>query len=181
MGTGKSVLGKRVAKKLGYSFVDSDLEIEKNEGMSIREIFDKFGEKKFRELEKNFIENGHPESGCVVSCGGGLVCRDDMPEILKKKGICVSLFSYPKEIFSRVSQSDDRPMLDSKDLMDRIVELLDKRTPFYMRSGVAIATDKKLSVTEDHILRIYRRKLKEMKSSRKSSARCSLRQEKKAR
>ncbi len=156
MGTGKSSVGRKIAARLGMRFLDSDAEIEKSAGMEIRDIFSKFGEEKFREMERAFIESGHPESGCVVSCGGGLCCRDGMPELVRSRGVCVVLFSTPEEIFERVSKSDKRPLVNVGDPMRRIRELLAARTPYYMRSGIAIAADKNIKNTVEHIERIYR-------------------------
>ena len=101
MGTGKSSVGRKIAARLGMRFLDSDAEIEKSAGMEIKDIFAKFGEERFREMERKFIESGHPDSGCVVSCGGGLCFRDGMPELLRGKGVCVVLFSTPEEICER--------------------------------------------------------------------------------
>ena len=112
MGTGKSSVGRRIAARLGMKFLDSDAEIEKSAGMEIKDIFAKFGEEKFREMERKFIESGHPDSGCVVSCGGGLCCRDGMPELVRGRGVCVVLFSTPEEICERVSKSDKRPLVN---------------------------------------------------------------------
>ena len=155
MGTGKSVLGKRIASRLGYRYIDSDYEIEKKCGMPTKEIFAQLGEEKFREMEREFIENGHPNCNCVVSCGGGLCCREGMPELVKSKGISVVLFSTPEEILERTSRNKSRPLLNVENPLERIKSLLNERTPFYMRSGVAIAADKKLKITEEHIIRIY--------------------------
>ena len=163
MGTGKSVLGKRVASRLGYRFIDSDYEIEKKCGMPTKEIFAQFGEEKFRQMEREFIETGHPNSNCVVSCGGGLCCRDDMPELVKSKGISVVLFSTPEEILEHTSRNKSRPLLNVENPLERIKTLLNERTPFYMRSGVAIAADKNLKITEEHIIRIYMSKKKSRK------------------
>ena len=145
MGTGKSVLGKRLAARLNYRFLDSDSAIEKKYSMPIKEIFSKYGEESFRKMEREFIEAGHPESGCVVACGGGLVCRDGMPELVKSKGVSVVLFSTPEEIFERK-----------------------ERIPYYMSSGVAIAADKNLKVTEARVLRIYKAKLRALKKIQKA-------------
>ena len=76
MGTGKSSVGRKVAARLKLKFLDSDAEIEKSAGMQINDIFAKYGEEKFRQMERDFMESGHPESGCVISCGGGLCCRE---------------------------------------------------------------------------------------------------------
>ncbi|NBU86271.1 MAG: hypothetical protein EBS13_02950 [Verrucomicrobia bacterium] len=84
MGTGKSTIGEKVARQLSIDFYDSDKEIEKKEGNSVSEIFTKYGELKFRELEQSFIESGHPESNCIVSCGGGLCMIRGMLEKLRE-------------------------------------------------------------------------------------------------
>ena len=156
MGTGKSSVGRRIAARLGMKFLDSDAEIEKSAGMEIKDIFAKFGEEKFREMERKFIESGHPDSGCVVSCGGGLCCRDGMPELVRGRGVCVVLFSTPEEICERVSKSDKRPLVNVENPILRIRELLALRTPYYMRSGIAIAADKNIKSTVEHVERIYR-------------------------
>ena len=76
MGTGKSTVGRRVAENLGFQFIDVDQSIEGEEGLSIAQIFAQRGEEAFRELERKFINSGHPDSNCVVSCGGGLSVPD---------------------------------------------------------------------------------------------------------
>ena len=70
MGSGKSTVGKMVASKTNMHFLDSDKIIEENDGKSVSEIFSNYGENKFRELERDFIRNGHPKNNCIVSCGG---------------------------------------------------------------------------------------------------------------
>ena len=165
MGTGKSVLGKRLAQRLGFRFLDSDSEIEKKCGMKTKDIFSKLGEPKFRSMEREFMESGHPECNCVVACGGGLCCREGMPELVKSKGVSVVLFSSPEEILERVSRSDSRPLLNVENPIERIKSLLKERKPFYMRSGVAIATDANLKITEEHILRIYAAKRRAFEAS----------------
>ena len=87
MGTGKSSVGKVVAEKLGLRFIDSDLEIEKETNLSVSQIFSSLGEAKFRDLEMNFINQGHPSSDCLISCGGGLPVQSGMMNILKIRGM----------------------------------------------------------------------------------------------
>ncbi len=172
MGTGKSVLGRRLAERLNFRFLDSDDEIEKKYSMSVRDIFSKFGEGKFREMEREFITAGHPSSACVVACGGGMSCRPGMPELLRSKGVCVVLFSKPEEILERVSGTSKRPLLNVANPMDKIRSLLKERTPFYMKSGVAIVADKNLKISEDRIIRIYFSECRRMagRGGKKSSA-----------
>ncbi len=157
MGTGKTSVGRRLAHKLKFKFIDSDAEIEKKYSMQVKEIFEKFGEARFREMEREFIESGHPNNNCVVSCGGGLVCRDTMPELVKSKGVSVVLFSKPEEILERISKNNKRPLLNVENPLEKIKELIAQRTPYYLRSGVSIATDKEMNKTVQHIERIYKR------------------------
>lgn len=166
MGTGKSTVGRKVAAKLGLRFLDSDEEIENLQKAEIKEIFAKFGEEKFRQMERDFINSGHPESGCVVSCGGGLCCREGMPELLRSKGVCVVLFATPEKILQRVSGNDKRPLVNVKNPLEKIRKLLVERTPFYMRSGIAIATDKNVKDTVEHIERIYRAQARKFKNGK---------------
>src|SRR5687768_5670956 len=78
MGTGKSTVGRVLAQRLGMRVLDSDAEIERRAGQSITEIFAARGEAGFRELEREFVESGHPAEGCIVACGGGLVLQEGM-------------------------------------------------------------------------------------------------------
>ena len=87
MGTGKSTVGRAVAHKLGFHMVDSDHEIEREQGKTIPEIFAQDGEAAFRAMERVFIESGHPAERTVVSCGGGLVVQPGMLALLKSKGL----------------------------------------------------------------------------------------------
>ena len=90
MGTGKSSISRRVARKLGMKFLDTDDEIEKSEGVPISQIFADKGESYFRSLEWNYIERGHPSDGCVISCGGGLVTQDGISGLMKARRFAMS-------------------------------------------------------------------------------------------
>lgn len=164
MGTGKTTLGRRVARALGYEFVDSDVEIEKSCGMKISDIFAKFGEKKFREMERKFLEGGHRDSGCVVACGGGLVCFPGMPELVRSKGVCIVLFASAEEIYERVKNGKSRPLLNVDNPLERINSLLKDRTPAYLKSGIAISAGPDMAETEAHILRVYRAEIRRRKN-----------------
>lgn len=155
MGTGKSALGRRLALRFGLKFLDSDIEIEKKVGMSIKEIFAQKGEPAFRQMEREFIENGHPQNGCVVSCGGGLVCREGMPELVKSKGVSVVLFAEPEIIFKRVQGSGKRPLLNVEDPLAKIRELLESRRQFYGKSGVCVSSSGGIADVEERVARIY--------------------------
>ena len=158
MGTGKSAVGRSVAQRLGYEFIDSDQAIERIEGRSIPEIFETNGEATFREMERNFVENGHAASGKVVSCGGGLVVQPGMLELVRSKGPVVCLLASPETIFERTSKSDNRPLLKAGDPLTRIRELLVKREPIYRKAGTEVLTDgRSINDVATHVIRIYKR------------------------
>ncbi|OHE73520.1 MAG: shikimate kinase [Verrucomicrobia bacterium GWC2_42_7] len=158
MGTGKSVIGKRVASSIRFEFIDTDSVIEAEENISIREMFNFLGESHFRQMERKFIETGHPPNNCVVSCGGGLAVQPGMLDLLKQKGIVISLFASTQVILSRVLGKDKRPLLNVDNPEEKILALLKEREKFYLEAGTAVSTDNR-SIPEivDHIRRIYLR------------------------
>jgi shikimate kinase len=160
MGTGKTSIGCQVADLLGFKQLDSDKEIEKRQGLSITEIFQKFGEEHFRKLEREFIEKGHPNSGCLVSCGGGLIMQPKMTNTLKEKGIVICLFASLKTILKRINSSSliHRPLLNVKDQEFRIKKLMDERLPVYLKFGKAVSTENRsIAEVAKHIVRIYKK------------------------
>lgn len=157
MGVGKSAIGRRIAKELGLRFIDSDHEIERAQGKTIPEIFASSGEASFRKMERDFIESGHPEQGCVVSCGGGLVVQPGMKELLKDKGVVICLFASAETIVERTSRNKNRPLLNVDDPEARVRELLKEREPIYMESGACITTEgRTIPEVVKHMERTYR-------------------------
>ena len=157
MGVGKSAIGRQVARELAYQFIDSDRAIEQRLGKRIPEIFRTEGEGAFRAHEREFVESGHPDGGCVVACGGGLVVPPGMTELLKSKGVVVCLFASTETIVERTSRNKNRPLLNVPDPERRVRELLAEREPIYMNAGTCITTEGR-SITEvvRHLLRVYR-------------------------
>ncbi|WPJ96389.1 shikimate kinase [Coraliomargarita algicola] len=157
MGVGKSAIGRRVARELGLRFIDSDQQIEKEQGKKIPEIFATEGEARFRELERQFIESGHPDTGCVVSCGGGLVIQPGMKELLKQKGLVICLFASAESIIERTSRNKDRPLLNVADPASKVRALLAEREPIYMDSGACITTEgRTIPEVVRHMIRTYK-------------------------
>lgn len=157
MGVGKSALGRKVARSLGYRFIDSDQVIEKKAGKPISRIFEEQGESAFRQMERDFIETGHPEKGCVVSCGGGLVIQEGMSELLKSKGIVISLFASAETIVERTSRNKNRPLLNVDNPEERVRQLLAEREPVYMSAGACITTENRsIPDVVNHMVRTYR-------------------------
>lgn len=157
MGVGKSAIGRKVAHELGYKFIDSDHQIEQRMGKTIPEIFASEGEPAFRQMEREFIDEGHPDEGCVISCGGGLVVQDGMSDLLKSKGVVICLFASPETIIERTSRNQNRPLLNVENPEERVRQLLAERGPIYMNSGTCITTEGR-SVAEivRHMTRSYK-------------------------
>jgi len=161
MGTGKSTIGRQLAERLDYQFLDSDAEIERISGMTIPDLFKEQGESVFRKMEKEFVDSGHPAEGCVVSCGGGLIFQEGFKELLQEKGIVISLFASAETIYKRTRTNANRPLLAVEDPMAEIQALLEKRLPVYQAVGIGVLTDDRtLNEIVEHIIRIYRRKLR---------------------
>lgn len=162
MGTGKSTVARMLANRLRLHWIDSDAEIEKNEGRPISTIFADEGEAAFRRLETAFMESGHPSRGCVVSCGGGLVTIPGMVDRMKAKGVVVCLLATPDTIHERTRHNRNRPLLEVDDPVGRIRAMLEAREPFYREAGTQILTDHRpLTDVALHVNRIYQRESRE--------------------
>ncbi len=158
MGTGKTTIGRHLARCWHYTFIDSDAAIESATGQTVSELFAQKGEAFFRKLEKDFIENGHPQHRCIIACGGGMVTQSGIIEKLKSKGVVICLFASPQTIQERTSRNKRRPLLNVPDPEKKIQELLKAREPYYKNSGIGILTDRvPLAELCAQIERIYRR------------------------
>ena len=142
MGTGKTSLGKLLATKLGRGFVDLDQKIEKDFGMTIAEIFDKHGEKFFRELEKKSVAEVCTRQNLVIATGGGTVKDQENIDMLKKSGVIICLTTEPEEIFNRTERRGERPVLDGggEERLATIKKLLAERKKFYDQADYTIDT-----------------------------------------
>ncbi|MGC2423290.1 MAG: shikimate kinase [Nitrospirota bacterium] len=140
MGTGKTTVGRILAKKLGYRFIDVDEEIEREQGVSITHIFSKMGEPYFRQLERGLIKTLSLREGLIISAGGGAVVDENNVEAMKQGGALVCLTARPDEIMKRVGNSSNRPLLQVPDPMAKIMELMGKREPFYSKADFMVDT-----------------------------------------
>ena len=157
MGTGKSTVGRQVAKQLGFQFLDSDHEIEVRQGRTVARIFTEDGEAKFRGMEQEFIEHGHPGQRCVVACGGGLVVPPGMLERLRQHGIVICMHAPIETILQRTMHTSHRPLLEVDDREARLRELYAQREEIYRRTGTMVLTDSRpLREIASHVLRVYR-------------------------
>src|SRR3990170_8688482 len=138
---GKTEVGKILADKLGYTFIDTDSIIEKKMGKSISEIFHEYGEEHFRGLETGVVKELSGIRGCVISTGGGVVINRENILNLKKDGLMVWLKASPKTIYERVKSEYRRPLLRVENPLQEINKLLGIREPLYAEADITIETD----------------------------------------
>jgi len=137
MGSGKSAVGDIVARRLGnYNFLDTDVIIESAAGMSIPKIFAEAGEDVFRDIESQVLNQVHAYVRCVISTGGGIVCRP-MNWSKLHTGIVVWLDVEPEVIMSRI-EGTDRPLLQTENPLETLTNLLDQRTSRYQQADVHV-------------------------------------------
>lgn len=150
MGSGKTTLGKKLARVMGYDFVDLDKVIETRAGQSIPDFFAKHGEEAFRALERDCLQTGLPAGNTVVATGGGAPCYYDNMEWMNRHGVTVYLMLQPKALASRLKGSGDRPLiagLSGAELVEFIEGKLEVREPFYKQAnywvdGLNLTADK---------------------------------------
>ncbi|WP_409634892.1 shikimate kinase [Hydrogenophaga sp.] len=134
-GSGKSTVGRHLAKRLGVPFLDSDHVIEERLGCSIRDFFEREGEDRFRDIESEVLDELTRRSGVVLSTGGGSVLRQANREWLHQRGQVVYLRSHPEEIFRRLRHDRVRPLLQVADPLQRLRDLFAARDPLYRETA----------------------------------------------
>lgn len=157
MGAGKSTVARSLQKRLKMNLVEMDERIEKEQGMTIPEIFEKYGESRFRDLESELILTIGKEGNTIVSCGGGVVVRPENIDYMKKNGMVVFLSAKPETVFYRVKDSTNRPILNGNMNVEYIGELMEKRRALYEAAAdVKISTDGKSidEITDEVIIAI---------------------------
>lgn len=142
MGSGKSVVGKILAGKLGYSFIDLDNAITGQQRMTIASIFSERGEKGFRMIEQQALAGFLKEDNFVMACGGGTPCFFDNLQRMNDNGKTVFLNTDPEVLFSRLkTEKDQRPLLKNlkeENLRDFINVNLDNRKKFYSLAAYSV-------------------------------------------
>ena len=141
MGAGKTTLGRHFAKSLSIDFVDSDEEIVKRAGISIREIFELGGEEKFRNIEQRVMVEILKRPPMVLSTGGGAFISPHNREILNSNAITIWLRAKPETLISRMENLKNRPLLAKGDPLLTLSDLHREREPYYRRAHVVIDTD----------------------------------------
>jgi len=130
-GCGKSTVGRHLARQLGWRFVDSDHEIEREIGGSIRVFFEQHGEPAFRDLEQQTLAALTRQTHTVLATGGGAVLREANRQALKRDCEVVYLRSAPEELFRRLRHDTQRPLLQVKDPLKRLRDLYHERDALY--------------------------------------------------
>ncbi|SEB43623.1 shikimate kinase [Paenibacillus sp. GP183] len=139
MGTGKSTVGKLLAKRLGWTFIDMDERIEKEQRMPIRELFRIHGESYFRDLETKALSAQLDADQQIVATGGGAVLAEENRSCMLDNGWVIALTANPDTIISRVSRDQNRPLLQGN-LQERVNTLLEERKHAYEFAHVTIDT-----------------------------------------
>jgi len=140
MGTGKSAIGKRLAKILRRKFVDTDDEIKKVTNLTIPQIFSRYGEIRFRSEEKLVVKRVATMESMIISTGGGVVLEEDNRVALANNGILVCLTADPEIVLARVSKKGNRPLIKKDYGVPEIEKMLEERDPFYKQADFFVDT-----------------------------------------
>lgn len=154
MGCGKSTMAKIVSEQTSRKLIEMDETIEEEAGMSINAIFEKYGETHFRDLESKLVERIGIEGGAVVSCGGGVILREENVEVMKKTGKIIYLSATPETIYEHVKHSTNRPLLNGNMNVEHIRNLMEKRLPMYQKAAdetICVDEKEKLEIAKEII------------------------------
>ena len=150
MGSGKSSVGKLLATNLGYRFIDTDEEIEKDTGLTINEIFKNFGENHFRRLERDKLKELSKLKNLVVATGGGMGANEENINLMKRSGLVVWLKIDFETFLKRVGNDTKRPLI--KEDIEKLKDRFKQRENFYSKADIIIDATKDLETILKHIL-----------------------------
>ena len=145
MGSGKTSVGKKLAESLKVGFLDADHEIELAAGMSIVEIFDKFGETYFREGESKVIKRLIKLEPQILATGGGAFLSQEIRDTIKLYGVSIWLKADLETLWGRVSANSNRPLLNKVNPKSTLEQLLQTRYPVYKQADITIESTEKIS------------------------------------
>lgn len=131
MGSGKSSIGRLLARRLGFQFLDTDQLVIDRAGMEISDIFARYGEPAFREMETSVLLSVSHLRRCVIATGGGAVLSEQNRMIMRQIGFVVGLTASEEVIFDRVSRNNKRPLLQTADPLETMRKLLASRAEAY--------------------------------------------------
>jgi shikimate kinase len=141
MGCGKSSVGRALAERLGWGFLDTDLLVEEALGKPVREIFAAEGEAAFRAAEAEVVRRAAAARGMVIATGGGALNDPESRSALRAGGVLIWLCARPEAILARVGPAEDRPLLaGAADPLAAVEDLLARRTPLYAQADYTLDT-----------------------------------------
>jgi len=151
MGAGKSTIGKLLSNNMKISFVDTDEEVEKHFNMPINNIFDKYGEEGFREIESLILEKS---TDSIVACGGGIVLKKKNRDFIKENGKCLLLLSKINVLADRLSSENNRPLLNDGIIENQLEQIWKQRKDLYynLADQVIEINDKSKKQITDYII-----------------------------
>jgi len=138
MGAGKTTVGRRLARRLGLEFADSDFEIEKAAQMTVGDIFSSYGEDYFRDGERRVISRLMDGPPRILATGGGAFINEETRTLMKEKGITIWLDASLDVLLERTSRRDTRPLLKDGDPKSILKKLLEERGPIYAQADIKI-------------------------------------------
>ena len=165
MGAGKSSVGRCLQRQTGLSGFDTDEMTASKLGLSIPEIFSKFGEEKFRKIETQALRGLDPAKAVIIVTGGGIVLRDENLDLLERLGTVVWLEAHEETLFERASHRGNRPLLQTENPRATFAELLRTRTPLYAKvADIRIDTS---SLNQDDVAEMILDKIGNLISTKK--------------
>ena len=155
MGVGKTSISSYLSNLLKIDKIEIDEYIEKNENMTVSEIFNKRGESYFRDCETDALKKLQGKCNKIVSCGGGIILREENIELMKKQGKVILLTASPETIYERIKYSDDRPILNNNMNVQFISKLIEERKDKYLKVADFIidTNDKTIDMVCEEIIK----------------------------
>ena len=146
MGSGKTTIGRQLAKVFGLEFYDCDHELERLTGASVNLIFDLEGEAGFRLRENQVLKQLTAKTGVLIATGGGTVCSEENRRLLRSQGLVVYLQTSIENQLKRLSRDKSRPLLQAEDRKQRLLELASVRNPLYDATADLVFSTRNSSV-----------------------------------
>ena len=154
MGSGKSAIGRTIARKLGRRFIDTDRFIERKAGKTVSEIFNDSGEAAFRALEREIIKKVSQYVGIVIATGGGVIKDPENFKFLKESGWIIALYASAETLYKRIEGKRIRPLLtNEEDPIKKLEEILANRKVMYAKADFQVDTEnKEIDAIADEII-----------------------------
>ena len=153
MGSGKSAIGKILANKLDYNFIDVDKMIEINARKTIKKIFEEDGEDYFRDLEEKITINILENKETIVSLGGGAIINEKIRNFIKKNSFNIYLKVDVDILTKRLQNSKNRPLIYKTNLKEKIINLINNREKFYRKADLIVKNENNINETTENIIK----------------------------